>query len=131
MIAVPVYFGTQVLGVVELGWTRPCNPRIYDVRVLEVICDYLSIELMGVVSSLRAARTSSLTRSLSRIRELLYANGKDPIAAWTEMTSEVTEQLSCHLLPVLHDVERGAYVIDLMAEAAWTFPATLRKCFSR
>lgn len=111
MIAVPVYFGTQVLGVVELGWSRPCSPRVYDVRVLEVICDYLSIELVGVVSSLRAARASGLTRSLSRIRELLYANGKDPVAAWTEMTDEVRGQLSCRLLPVLHDLERGAYVI--------------------
>ncbi|MFR3451554.1 MAG: GAF domain-containing protein [Collinsella sp.] len=54
LIAVPVYFGTQVLGIVELGWTRPCSPRVSDVRVLEVICDYLSIELVGVVSSLRA-----------------------------------------------------------------------------
>ncbi len=112
MIAVPVYFGTQVLGVVELGWSRPCSPRVYDVRVLEVICDYLSIELVGVVSSLRAVRRASgLTRSLSRIRELLYANGKDPVAAWTEMTDEVRGQLSCRLLPVLHDLERGAYVI--------------------
>ena len=111
MIAVPVYFGTQVLGVVELGWSRPCSPRVYDVRVLEVICDYLSIELVGVVSSLRAARASGLTRSLSRIRELLYANGNYPVAAWTEMTDEVRGQLSCRLLPVLHDLERGAYVI--------------------
>ena len=95
----------QVLGVVELGWSRPCSPRVYDVRVLEVICDYLSIELVGVVSSLRAARASGLTRSLSRIRELLYANGKDPVAAWTEMTDEVRGQLSCRLLPVLHDLE--------------------------
>lgn len=129
MIAVPVYFGTQVLGVVELGWTRPCNPRIYDVRVLEVICDYLSIELMGVVSSLRAARSSSLTRSLSRIRELLYANGKDPIAAWTEMTGEVREQLSCHLLPVLHDVERGAYVIDFDGGSRMDLPCDVEEMF--
>lgn len=129
MIAVPVYFGTQVLGVVELGWTRPCNPRIYDVRVLEVICDYLSIELVGVVSSLRVARTSSLTRSLSRIRELLYANGKDPIAAWTEMTGEVREQLSCHLLPVLHDVERGAYVIDFDGGSQLDLPSDVEEMF--
>ena len=84
---------------------------------------------MGVVSSLRAARTSSLTRSLSRIRELLYANGKDPIAAWTEMTSEVTEQLSCHLLPVLHDVERGAYVIDFDGGSRMDLPCDVEEMF--
>ena len=113
LIAVPVYFGTQVLGVVELGWTRPCSPRVSDVRVLEVICDYLSIELVGVVSSLRSARTAGLTRSLTRIRESLYAAGSDPVAAWRDMIEEVCDQLSCRLLPVLNDVERGVYVVGL------------------
>lgn len=113
LIAVPVYFGTQVLGIVELGWMRPCSPRVSDVRVLEVICDYLSIELVGVASSLRAARTAGLTRSLTRIREALYAAGSDPAAAWRKMIEEVLEQLSCRLLPVLNDVERGVCAIEL------------------
>ena len=129
MIAVPVYFGTQVLGVVELGWARPCNPRVYDVRVLEVICDYLSIELVGVVSSLRAARASGLTRSLSRIRELLYAHGKEPLAAWTEMTDEVRDQLSCRMLPVLHDLERGVYVIDFDGGSKVDLPRDVEEMF--
>lgn len=129
MIAVPVYFGTQILGVVELGWTRPCNPRVYDVRVLEVICDYLSIELVGVVSSLRAARASGLTRSLSRIRELLYANADEPISAWSEMTEEVRDQLSCRLLPVLHDLERGAYVVDFDGGSRIDLPRDVEEMF--
>lgn len=129
MIAVPVFFGTQVLGVVELGWARPCSPRVYDVRVLEVICDYLSIELVGVVSSLRAARTSGLTRSLSRIREFLYSNGRDQVSAWTEMTDEVLEQLSCRLLPVLHDVERGVYVMDYDGGSSIDLPCDVEDMF--
>ncbi len=80
-------------------------------RVLEVICDYLSIELVGDVSCQTTARPSGLSPTQSRIRALLYANAMVPLAACTEMTDEERGQLSCRQLPVQHDLERGAYVI--------------------
>ena len=54
-ICLPVFYGTQVLGVLEVGWKRPQAPLAYDVNVLEVICDYLSIQLVGMASSLTFA----------------------------------------------------------------------------
>lgn len=129
LIAVPVYFGTQVLGVVELGWNRPCNPRVSDVRVLEVICDYLSIELVGVVSSLRSARTAQLTRSLSRIREGMYANADDVPTAWGEVIDELRDQLSCRMLPVLRDPERGVYFVDYEGGSDLDLPCGINEAF--
>ncbi|MDO4436806.1 MAG: SpoIIE family protein phosphatase [Coriobacteriaceae bacterium] len=129
LIAVPVYFGTQVLGIVELGWARPCSPRVYDVRVLEVICDYLSIELMGVVSSVRSARTAGLARSLSRVRDILLTYGDDRMGAWAAMMDEVREQLSCRLLPVLYDLERKTYLIDFDGGSQIDLPADVEETF--
>lgn len=112
LIAVPVYFGTQVLGVIELGWEKPTTPRESDVRVLEVICDYLSIELVGLVSAMRAQRTSELTRSLNRVRDALFSAGADRTRAWQALVGEVRETLSCHMMPILHDHLHDRYLVD-------------------
>ncbi len=129
MIAVPIYFGRQILGIIELGWSRPCMPRVYDVRVLEVICDYLSIQLMGVVTSLRSKRTSELTRSLTRAREALYSHGDDRVVAWNTLADEVREQLSCRVLPVLFDPERSVYVVDYEGGSKVDLPGTIEEPF--
>lgn len=129
LIAVPVFFGTQVLGIIELGWTRPCTPRVYDVRVLEVICDYLSIELVGLVSSLRAARTAEFARSLNKTRELFFTFGDDRAAAWRELTTEIRHMLSCHLCPVVRDVERGCWTIDFEGGSKVDLPGDIEELF--
>lgn len=129
IIAVPIYFGTQVLGIIELGWTRPCTPRVYDVRVLEVVCDYLSIELVGVVTSLRSMRTSELTRSLNRARDTLFSLTDDHVSAWREITEEVRRQLSCRVLPVLFDPERAVYVIDYEGGSSVDLPRSADETF--
>lgn len=129
LIAVPVYFGTQILGVIELGWSRPCSPRMSDVRVLEVVCDYLSIELVGVVASLRSARTAELTHSLNRVRDLLFALSDEPAAAWQECANEVREQMLCRLLPVLFEPDRRVFVVDYEGGSALELPDNVDKLF--
>ena len=129
LISIPVYFGRQVLGIIELGWSRSCVPRVYDVRVLEVICDYLSIQLMGVVTALRSARTSELTRSLSRARDALFSHTDDRVGAWNTLADEVREQLSCRLLPVLFDPERSVYVVDYEGGSKVDLPGTIEETF--
>lgn len=112
MIAVPVFFGTQVLGIVELGWKRPRAPHTYDVRVLEVVCDYLSIEMVGLVSSMRMRRTEDLTRSLNRIREFMYAEQAEGEATQRRLIAdEVCRVLACRLCTVVYDRDgRQAYL---------------------
>ena len=129
LIAVPVFFGTQVLGIIELGWSRPCTPRVYDVRVLEVICDYLSIELVGLVSSLRAARTAELTRSLNHLRELFFAYGDDRAASWDELVAEVRRMLSCRLCPVVPDAASGGYALDFEGGSRVPLPGGIEETF--
>ncbi len=112
LIAVPVFFGTQVLGVVELGWMRPCFPRDYDMHVLEVVSEYLSIELMGLVTSARSKRSDELTRSLNRMRDMVYTGSEDLRDMWPRLTAEMTSMLKCRLCPLFFDHMRGRYVLD-------------------
>lgn len=111
-IDVPVFFGMQILGVIELGWKRFTPPRPYDVNVLEVICDYLSIELVSLTTALRSQRAAELTRSLNHLRDTLYAFEGDQGTVWCELNVEVRRVLACRLCPVVFDEELGGYVID-------------------
>lgn len=112
LIAVPVFFGRQVMGVMELGWHRPCMPRNYDVNVLEVVCDYLSIELVSLISSMRSRRSAELTRSLDNVRDTVFSLGDDRNTVWAEISAEVRRVLSCRICPVFLDRDRGCYVLD-------------------
>lgn len=129
LIAVPVFFGTQVLGILELGWKRPRLPRSLDARVLEVICDYLSIELVGLVSSLRSQRTEELTRSLNRAREFVFAQNLDRATVWREMTEEVHRTLQCRICSIVPDRQRHCYVLDFEGGSRVCLPGTVEEMF--
>ncbi len=129
LIAVPVFFGRQVLGVIELGWKRSCRPRTYDVNVLEVICDYLSIELMSLVASMRAQRSADLTSSINHLRDTLYTLGDERMLAWGEVASEIRRVLSCHICPVVFDETRGCYLIDFEGGSQVPLPGDIEQMF--
>lgn len=128
-ICLPVFYGTQVLGVLEVGWKRPQAPLAYDVNVLEVICDYLSIQLVGMASSLRSRRTAELGRSLNVLRDELFAYLDDPIAASRAVSTEICAVLSCHFCPVEYDAGLETYVIDFEGGSRVALPGDPESLF--
>ena len=129
LIAVPVFFGRQILGVLELGWKRHMLPRRYDVNVLEVICDYLSIQLVSLMGSLRSQRSAELAQSLSHVRDILYTFEDDRGMVWGELTSEIRRALACHPCPVVFDDARGCYVIDYEGGSQVPLPGDVDQMF--
>lgn len=127
LIAVPVFFGTQVLGVIELGWKRPTTPRTYDVNVIEVVCEYLSIELMSLVSGMRSRRTAELTRSLNRVRDLMF--DVEPSEAWGEASREIGRVLGCHVCPLVPVGADGALAIDFEGGSQVALPGDAEQLF--
>lgn len=112
LISVPVFFGTQILGVIELGWKRPVALRSYDVNVIEVVCDYLSIELMSLATSMRSQRMEELNRSLNHVRDIVYnAEGNEGFV-WAEMVGEIRRVLSCHVCPLIRNPKTDMYELD-------------------
>lgn len=128
-ICLPVFYGTQILGVLEVGWKRPQAPLAYDVNVLEVICDYLSIQLVGMASSLRSRRTAELGRSLNVLRDELFAFLDDSAAATQAVSSEICNMLNCHFCPVEYDASLDSYVIDFEGGSRVALPDDPEKLF--
>ncbi|AEB07345.1 protein serine phosphatase with GAF(s) sensor(s) [Coriobacterium glomerans PW2] len=113
LIAVPVFYGTQVLGVIELGWSRPKTQRAYDVKVLEVICEFLSIQLVGLVNSLRSKRMTKLIRSINHIRDTLFEFGVVRKGTWPKISSEMRRVLSCDLYEFKFDADNECWALDV------------------
>ena len=128
-ICLPVFYGTQILGVLEVGWKRPQAPLAYDVNVLEVICDYLSIQLVGMASSLRSRRTAELGRSLNVLRDELFTFLDDSAAATQAVSSEICNMLNCHFCPVEYDASLDSYVIDFEGGSRVALPDDPEKLF--
>ena len=112
IVAVPLHFGTRVLGVIEVGWDRPYTPRDTDVQVLEAVCEYLSIELMDLIASLRSQRRSELARSLSRVREMLFSESADGESMRALAAAEITKSLSCRIKEIERDPRTGEDYFD-------------------
>lgn len=129
LIAVPVFFGTQVLGVIELGWKRHMTLRQNDVPVLEVVCDYLSIELVGLVSNLRAQRSAELARSLNYLRDTMFSTVDERGGGWGQMTDEVGRALSCQVHPVVYDRVNEVYAVDFGDMGLVPLPGTVDEVF--
>lgn len=129
VIAAPVFFGTQVLGIIELGWKRHTTPRVSEVRVLEVICDYLSIELVGLVGSMRSQRVAELTRSLNQMRDAMFSLEDRPRESRGQIVSELKRMLSCRICPVVFDATLKSYVIDFEGGSRVALPCSVDDAF--
>ena len=129
VIAAPVFYGTQVLGIIELGWKRHTTPRVSEVRVLEVICDYLSIELVGLVGSMRSQRAAELTRSLNQMRDAMFSLEDQPRESRGQIVSELKRMLSCRICPVVFDATLKSYVIDFEGGSRVALPCSVDDAF--
>lgn len=129
VIAAPVFFGTQVLGIIELGWKRHTTPRVSEVRVMEVICDYLSIELVGLVGSMRSQRVAELTRSLNQLRDAMFSLEDSPRESRGQIVSELKHMLSCRICPVVFDASLKSYVIDFEGGSRVALPCSVEDAF--
>ncbi len=67
LIMVPVWFGRHVIAVILVGWQRPHALRKADGELLDAVAQYLSIQLMGAVTTLRNERAARNDRVAERV----------------------------------------------------------------
>lgn len=63
-IAVPVWFGGHVIALIEVGWDQVHPTRREDAELLDAVAQYLSVQLVGVFSTLRQRKASHLDNVL-------------------------------------------------------------------
>ena len=129
VVLVPIHYGSQPVALLELGWRRTYRARPHELDVLRVVSKYLSIQLIGCISSIQSRRTAALNRSLNRVRDLLFTMEEDGAGCARELTMELRRTLNCHVCPVVFDRIRDSYVIDFEGGSRLELPGTVEELF--
>ena len=72
-IPVPVWFGGQVIAIIEVGWRRLRPVAKEDARLLDSVSHYLSVQLAGAFTTFRAQRADRLAALATDVREELLS----------------------------------------------------------
>lgn len=70
---VPVWFGGHVISLLVVGWKHTYGLRRDDLRLLEGVAEYLSVQLAGAFASMRAQHEEKLESLGSTLRERLMS----------------------------------------------------------
>lgn len=86
LVGTPVFSYDRVVAVVVAGWLSPHPVAVDDVRLLDTVADFLSVEFSAAVTQMEQRRTSSFNAAGSQIRELVRDAG--------EMTTHLAAQIA-------------------------------------
>jgi serine phosphatase RsbU (regulator of sigma subunit) len=106
-IAVPVWFGGQVIALIEVGWEQARPLQREDSELLDAVAQYLSVQLVGAFSALRARRDGELRDSASQVRETLMEAGDLTPESRREVTDEVERALDATCVEVRLNQRQG------------------------
>lgn len=127
-ICLPVFYGTQILGVLEVGWKRPRHRSpmmlMYS-RSFAITC----LSSWSAWHRAFARRTAELGRSLNVLRDELFTFLDDSAAATQAVSSEICNMLNCHFCPVEYDASLDSYVIDFEGGSRVVLPDDPEKLF--
>lgn len=86
LVGTPVFTYDRVVAVVVAGWLSPHPVASDDVRLLDTVADFLSVEFSAAVTQMEQRRASSFNAAGSEIRELVRDAG--------EMTTHLAAQIA-------------------------------------
>ena len=129
MASVPIYFSSHILGVLEVGWDRGYLPCESDVQILEVICRYLSMQLQGLLTSLRVQRKNNLMHSITHVRDALSSSDSSPVQMRNLINLEVSKMLRSTIYCVQHDQRENIDFLDFGDEGRFRFLNGIEELF--
>ena len=91
-MAVPVRFGGQLIALIEVGWRTARTIPKDDADLLDAVTRYLSVQLVGAFSAMRAQRREQLSSRAADLRDSLVAGPLTP-----EMLQQLLEAVRVDL----------------------------------
>ncbi|MDO4806198.1 MAG: PP2C family protein-serine/threonine phosphatase [Coriobacteriales bacterium] len=109
---VPVWFGGHVISLLLVGWRHTYGLRRDDLRLLEGVAEYLSVQLAGAFASMRAQHEDRLESLGTMLREQLLAKG----GPTKELLRRVFDQASAGIYAACVPLEANVYQRTTMGE---------------
>ena len=128
-IPVPVWFGGQVIAIIEVGWRRLRPVAKEDARLLDSVAHYLSVQLAGAFTTFRAQRADRLAALATDVREelLSYVGDGDEGAAarFFDVLAEVGDELEAAVVRMRVNASQRIVVADLPLTGTRELPLDL------
>lgn len=76
IVGTPVFSYDRIVAVAIAGWLSPHLVTADDVRLLDTVADFLSVEFSAAVTQLEQKRASGFAAAMNEVRELVRAAGE-------------------------------------------------------
>lgn len=131
-IAVPVWFGGHVISIIEVGWRRLHPLMKEDARLLDSVAHYLSVQLAGAFTTLRAQRADRLASLATELREELLTSATDGsgdgvVSILRDTLAEAGEELDAAVVRVSENDRQRVVLADLPLNGPRELPIDLEE----
>lgn len=134
-IVVPVWFDGHVISIIEVGWERMHPLHEDDAKLLDAVAHYLSVQLVGALSAMRAQRAESFETLGTDLREeLMAASGAQDVQERVhDVLVDAADALEARAVDLEVNVHQSVVVADLPLSGKRAIPVaeTLGDVFGR
>ena len=89
IVGAPVFSYDRIVAVVVVGWLSPHGVSTEDVRLLDTVADFLSVQFAAAVTQLEQRRANGFSSALATVRDLVRAAG--------EMGPQLAARIACEV----------------------------------
>ncbi|MBQ9057879.1 MAG: SpoIIE family protein phosphatase [Atopobiaceae bacterium] len=112
-LCAPIWYGEHVIAVIELGWIHAHVTRPDDVRLLDAVGQYLSVQLATAISTMRTQRMARLETMVRDIRDVMRSiTGTDGLR-FEYVFSRLAEELGAQSVTVRESDAKHLFVASL------------------
>lgn len=128
-VSVPVWFGGHVISIIEVGWRRVHPILKEEAGLLDSVAHYLSVQLAGAFTTLRARRAARLDSLATELREELLtsatAGGPGAAECVEGVFAEAADELEAAFVRVSVNEQQPLVVAALPLNGAHELPVDL------
>lgn len=99
-VVVPVWFGGHMISLIMVGWRHTHHLRKDDMRLLDAVAEYLSVQLAGAFAALRTQHAERLESLGSSLRERLLARAVVDRELVCDVFSQAAEEFGAACVPL-------------------------------
>lgn len=124
-ICVPVWFGEQVIAIIEVGWENVHASQRDDARLLDAVAQYLSVELASAFTAMRNKRIAHLDTVVGEMADYLRSTSQIGPDELVSVMHRVCEELEATGSIVRVNQYQRAVIADLPVSGSTQLPCDL------
>ena len=117
-IICPIWFGGSTIAMLAVGWRHEHGIADDDIRLLEAVSEYLSVQLAGAFAALRAQHSERLKSLGTQLREQLMSHGDLEDELVDKVFGQAADGVEAQCVKVVGNVHQRTTMAKL-ADGAW------------